>query len=114
LAAKFSFGAVPEREDDLLCICRVDLIGRQTPYESDRGPDTRLEFGDVRLSLRKCRRVHAREQTTTDNRMPDGLSDLAGHVVHVGVEPRIEQNRGIDFSRFGVSRRLVEKTGQTA
>ncbi len=46
--------------------------------------------------------------------MPVGLPDLTRQVVHIGIEPRIEQNRGIDLSRLGVIGRVVEKIGQVA
>ena len=46
--------------------------------------------------------------------MPDRLADLARQIVHVGGEPRAEQDRGIDFARLRVIRRAVEKVGQIA
>lgn len=46
--------------------------------------------------------------------MPIGLPHLTREVIHIGIEPRIEQNRGIDLTRLGVNSCVVEKIGQTA
>jgi hypothetical protein len=46
--------------------------------------------------------------------VPDSLAYLASEVVHVGRKSRVEQNRGIDFSRVGIGSRMIEKAGQIA
>ena len=46
--------------------------------------------------------------------MPIGLPHLPREAVHVGIKPRVEQHRGIDLFRFGVSGGTVEKVGKAA
>ena len=46
--------------------------------------------------------------------MPVGLPHLTREIVHIGIEPRIEQNGGIDLFRLGVTGRVVEQIGQVA
>ena len=44
--------------------------------------------------------------------MTVGLADLAREIVHVGIEPHVQQNRRIDLARLGVSRGVIEKRGE--
>ncbi len=65
-------------------------------------------------AIRKCRGIDAGQQSAGEHGVPVGFAHLARQIVHVGIEPRIEENRGIDFSRVGVSGRMVKKIGQAA
>jgi len=102
LAVKFLLRAIPECENHLLFRGTVDLSRLNILYKIDRGRDTRLEFGNVRLGIWKYGRVHAGQQSACDYRMPIGLSHLPCKIVHVGIEPRIEQDRWIYLPRLGM------------
>ena len=114
LAGELSLRSIPECEDHFFLARPVDLIARQSSHEIDRGRDTRLQFGNARRGIRKDRRFHASEQSARNNRMPDSLPCLARQAVHVGIEPRVEQNQGIDVSRLGINSRMIDESGQIA
>jgi len=42
------------------------------------------------------------------------LADLPREVVHIGIEPRVEQDRRIDLAPFGMRGGVIEKIRQTA
>ena len=54
------------------------------------------------------------QQRAGNDRVPIGLRRPAAQAVHVGIEPHVEKDGGIDLSRLGMGRGLVEQTGQIA
>ena len=114
LTGKFSRRAIPKCEDDFLLAGAVDLRGLYAPHEIPRDRDACLEFGNVRLSLRKYRGIDAGQQSAGKHRVPVGFAHLAREIAHVGIEARVEQNSGIDFSHPGMGRRMVKQIGQAA
>jgi hypothetical protein len=111
---EFSRRTVPKCEDDFLVSGAVDLRGPYACHEIPRGRDACLEFGKVRLGIAKYRGIRVGQQSAGEDRVPVRLTDLTHEIVHIGIKARIEENRGIYFSSFGVSGRMVEQIGQIA
>src|SRR5438045_9184570 len=76
VSCEVSLSAVLESEGDFLVGCRFDLGARQALHEIDRRGYPRLEFGDVRLGVRKCVWGMAGQQRAGNGRMPIGFAHL--------------------------------------
>jgi hypothetical protein len=66
--------------------------------------------GDMEKELRDTER---QQQRSTSEISLRAIPEHEDHL-HVGIEPRIEQDRGIDLARFSMSGGMIEKIGQTA
>ena len=111
---EFSCRAVLEGEDDFVVCGGIDLRPRQALHEVDRRCDPQLEFGDIGLGRREGVRFAAGQQRTGNDRVTVGLADLTRQVVHVRIEPHLEQNRRIDVFRLGIGRCAVQQIREIA
>jgi hypothetical protein len=46
--------------------------------------------------------------------MTIGFADMKGEVVHIGKQPRVQQNRRIDLPGPGIFGRVVKEIGKTS
>jgi hypothetical protein len=65
-----------------------------------------------RLGIGKGASVAAGEQRATEDGVTVGLAYLPREIVHVRIEPHLEQDRGIDLSRFRIGRCTIQDAGQ--
>src|SRR5215813_8422797 len=102
---------VAELERDVLVLGAVDLRRFEALAEVNHLGESALELGEARLGVRQVRHLDAGERAATARRVGRGLLHLPRIGIHVGVEPHVEEETGVELLGVDMRLQLVDAAG---